>query len=446
MTDTSLPDDDVGTQFDPDQVKEKQKRVNDLKKNNIKAVFSTGPGRLALVFVVIAMVTLVIIGAVNIFKKRPPPQTTEPGVGANAVLSVPHAGDPVATSDYEARMRQQNITAQAEAAKEEGRSYIPPPILREEQETALPKPSQTPPAEQSPIVDTKQSAAGPDPNQLAALKEERNRIKSEQVMPQVMTVLGKSDNGQPRSPFGTSYYDLPNRNTPQQQLQTASLGTNTNSRLQQGAVAFQGGDVKRGKPLIQAGDGYYCELDNPINTNSARTDVFATCYQGVVDKAKAVCKWERSPESSLEATVTVFCNTLAIPGKPSLPIQAVAFDESTNLSGMADDVNYHSFQRYGGLFVASLLRGLGNAASMVTGSTTTVSNGGVAITQTQTDPIDTNREVKIALGEVGKTFADSLQRRSDMIKPTVKVGSVYDKNEKKGVRLVFLADVYEEKK
>lgn len=401
-----------------------------LKKANIAAVFGSGMGRIALICVGGAFFVLICVAVYNLFGKKPPMHHDSVPAQAALLNSPSQGGDLGVASDVEEAMRKEANNRNAEEAQAAGAPYMAPPVLRVDTETTKTAPDEKktdPEAERRKQTAPEAAAANQMNAQLLAeMKTLRAQLLAE-VTPQMIVAMGKTEG--PGPSITTGNYTLPDRSKAD-----AAVGVNYASAT---ASVANSATTAKPKPFIAAGEAFYCELKFGINTDAAQKNVFANCYQGKMNGATLVGKSEQSGEGSNESSVSLTFTTLARPSKPSLPVQAIAIDDQTENAGLADDVNNHTIERYGGLTLASLARGFGKAASIITGSTTSTSNG-INVTQTTAiDPIDGARQVKIALGEVGSAVGDSLQKRSDSIKTTVKVFSG------KSIRIVFLSDVFE---
>lgn len=424
--------DDINNAFDPEREERERKAVNELKKHNIKSVFGSGAGRIAGIVVGLAFLLLIIVGAWNMFGKRKPPPTDNAANGA--VLSAPLPGDPTVMTDQEAELRRRAIGERAKEAQEKGGGYIAPPVLRSEnQQDPGPPKAPAQPASAAPPVLTDPNADADRARRIAEMQKMREQIKKDEVMPQMLVAMGRDPKGASQPTFTTGMYNIPDR-TPKQaamQSSTGAAGT-TNTAVMASAAAKE--------LIIQAGDGYYCDLQFGINTDAPRNEVFASCHQGKLKNAKLTGKYDPPKEGSSDPSVTVTFSQLSLPNRPAIAVQAVAIDDISESTALADDVNNHTVRKYGGLFLASLARGFGQAASIVTGSTISSTNGATSTTTTTVDPISGAQQTKIAVGAVGTTLGESLQKSSDAIKPTVKT------NRNKGIRVVFLSDVFDEKK
>lgn len=438
---------ELGNQFDHDQHSERQRQLRALKSQNIRSVFGSGAGRLAIVVFGGAMALFIIVGAYNLFKRKP--VATPDNHADRAVVHAPtNGGDMMVTSDAEAQLRRQANNQKAEEAARQGKSFMPPPVLKadsapaSQNTTASPNPTgsmdrraQQLASEHAPAAIANSAALAAREAEIAAVRQKWEATRVKQIEPQLQAVLGRTEQGQAQGTFSSSYYALPDR-TPKPPATPPGTAAPAGA-----ATALANAQTSRTdqKPFIEAGDGYYCETDYALTTDSARNDVFATCYQGKLAGAKLIGKFQPSPENASEGSVSVLFSTLSLPGQKSIPIQALGIDDASQTSALADDVDDHTFRKYSGLMVASMLKGIGQAASMVTGTTTTTATGASATTTTITEPMTTSREAKIAAGQVGIAIGNEMEKNSANVKRTVSV------NAKKGLRVVFLADVYTEK-
>lgn len=435
-------DSDLDSEFDSEEAQRVKDQTKELKKNNIKKVFGTGVGRLALICIVLVFLLGFGFGFYKLFGKSAPKVPSDMGNNvSSAVLETPNMqASAIAASEVDAQMRRQNLINQAASAQANGTGFIAPAVLQSDgsvEAGAINPVPVTEGAKQTATADMPVTGeyttvmANDRAQQINALKPLKDQIVKNEAMPQILVALGRDREGKAVQSFVTGFYSLPNRT----KIDVTSLSA---AAIPSQIAAQQ--EILRGAPFISAGDSYYCQFDYGINTDAARNDVFATCAQGKLTNAKLIGKYDAAKDSATEGGVSVLFSLLSLPGKQAIPIQAIAIDDINETSSMADEVDEHNFRKYGGLFVASALRGFGRAASIITGSTVTMSNGAQAVTTTTTDPITTARQAKISAGEIGITLGDAFQKSSDGIKRTVKVVA------KKGIRVVFLVDVHEEKK
>lgn len=436
-------------EFDPEAQRRAAKEMKALKKANLKAVFGSGIGRISLFVFGGAIMLLLTLGAYKLFGGKAPLPKTPSNTASEAVLpGQAVSADTTVATEREAQMREELYRKQAAEARAGGQPYIAPPIRRDE--TAPLQPPVT-----KPLVETQKPAAA-TPNEvdlanaqrgqggsnqqqmdhdLNALKELVTRIKKEDVMPQVLTALGKDDASKPRTTFTTSVYAVPVK-----QIQAPQ----TTGQPQVGAAGAMGlpaaaSPTVAGRcatPLYQAGDGCYGILKYGINTDYPGKNAFATLYQCKgIEKATVIGKYDEADQD-----VGVIFDKLAIPGRSSLSIQAIAIDDATWGTGLADDVDNHYVRRFVGTGLAALMTGIGKAASLPQGAIATTGFAGSTTTVATQEPISATRQAKIALGEMGTAVGGEIKKQNDTLKPTKRV------NSEKNIGVVFLNDVCEEKK
>ena len=123
--------------------------------------------------------------------------------------------------------------------------------------------------------------------------------------------------------------------------------------------------------------------------------------------------------------------TLSRPGMGTYSINAVAVDDNFS-TGMATDVNNHSFKKFVLPTLAAFIQGYGQAFSR-SGSTVVIGPGGSTITQ---EALTADQARKAALGEAGSVLTDNLLTNAD-VEPTVKL----DCGGGCPVSLLFLSDL-----
>lgn len=456
----------VGNQFDPEQVKQDQETQKQLKKENLSAVFSQGKGRLSIIAVVVTFFAVFVYGLTQLMGGGGTVQSE--AKGNDAMLGTPSNGDPRVASQEEANMRAAQNANQAGQAQQQGSPYLAPPILHSDASgvggvvgtkndlaPAVPTQSipvvttptgtlpqsqpvavagQPQPQSQTPTQNGSGTSSVPDAAQLSRqqqLQLARDRVAPE-VKPQILFAMGRDKDGQPRTGgYVSVQYGLPDR------TKTESAAAAANSASSNGAGASQANSqsVANKKPLVDAGEMFYATLRFGANSDDGTRVAFATIHQGKLKGTTVIGKAENRGES-YEFTF----DKLSIPGYGVLAANAIAIDESTYRTALADDVDHHTLQRYGSVFLASALTGLGRAAQIVTGTTTVTGVGNTSVASTTVDPVSARQQTKIALGEVGTTIGEELKRQNSALKPTVVV------NTNKGIGVVFISPVYEEKK
>lgn len=182
--------------------------------------------------------------------------------------------------------------------------------------------------------------------------------------------------------------------------------------------------------VVQAGTIAYATLDVSVNSDFSGP-VIATLHDGPLKGSKLI------GQKTLEREMLVVkFNRISRPGGAALQADAYAVNindaERFGETGMRTDIDRHFFTRYVLPGAAAFLRGVGEAISR-TGSTSTT---GVLGTTTTTGTLNTSQQVKVGIGEVGRTVADDLAKNRSQ-GPTVKMAA----NTEIGV--VFAADVTE---
>lgn len=457
-TENTEDKDVVGTKFDPDAQHEADKRIKELKKANLRAVFGGGIGRLSLIFVGIAFAVLISFGGYKIFGAKAP--AAPPPSAANAMIGAPGAqgADTFTANDREAEMRRQRNQQQAEEARSSGAAYIAPPVLNSPQaggEAAQPHPSSQPPTstateqatpkgtpEEQRVQLQNQAAQTNSPRPSAAemqqrevlfgeIKQLREILKKDEIMPQIMVASGRGWKGEDVRTFSTSSYPLPDRTKVTQQA--AAVGGS--------APAAQ---AVLNTALFNAGDACYGFPDFSINTDNPGTDVIASIpvCKGLKN-LRVIGKYELKNQAQ---AISFSFTKLNVPGKGTFPIQAIAINEKTYGTGLADSVDNHYLRRFGATALASFISGMGKAAQVVTGTTTTTSTGVSSQTTTVQSPMTTGRQMKIAAGETAQQIGDELKAQNQNIQPTIIVYGPQEKNKGSGIGIVFLSDVVIEEK
>jgi intracellular multiplication protein IcmE len=185
------------------------------------------------------------------------------------------------------------------------------------------------------------------------------------------------------------------------------------------------------KPLLKAGNVLYATLDSEVNTDDGG-DVFATVRGGVWDGCKLIGRIERAPRN-----INLRFNLLAPQDdRETITINALAIREEDARAGIADDIDYHTIERYSSLFVGSVLSGLSKAAQQPRGDTVVLPNGQVIVSQ----PEPGGKQIAMyALGEMGIN-ASAEVRKNFSQPPTYKTAA------NKGFGLYIMADVFGPKK
>ena len=176
-------------------------------------------------------------------------------------------------------------------------------------------------------------------------------------------------------------------------------------------------------PVLRAGHQYVAR-----STMAANSDVggpiILELVNGPLRKHRMIGKFERKDEwLRME-----FRSLVGL--KDPVKINAIGLDMETVLNAVGGDVDYHTFYRYGWWGFGTVLSAIGKAAER-NADTQTIYVGDNVV---QDSKSDTNREIKMALGDLGQSIGDVMKDRIN--RPlTVSV----DVNQLVGV--VFMDDV-----
>lgn len=163
---------------------------------------------------------------------------------------------------------------------------------------------------------------------------------------------------------------------------------------------------------IKAGSVMFAILNTPINSDQKNARILATVVQGPLRGSKLMGTFTRQDDR-----VILKFDRLSVPyAEKSQTIDAYAIDADTARTALASRVNHHYMLRYGSLFAASFMEGLGKTIRQ-SGSQTTVSQAG--ITQTFPD-LGAGEKALGALGTVGQRYAQNM-KKNFTVPPTVYV-------------------------
>jgi intracellular multiplication protein IcmE len=449
---------DNNTQFDPDRQKRENEKTRELKAHNIRAVFGTGAGRVAIIVVGLAMVSMIAFGLYNLFS---PKAVTRRAAPNEAMLGVTgRDGDPVAANATEASARAAQNDAEATQAAAQGKPYMAPPLL-----VASGSQAQQPvggdamaPASQSgdavpttgqttdPQRHARGGRGGVSDEQIVSrygYREVSATIGASEVTPQILAIARGQDPTQQRraAPYQIAYYPVEES----QQNYGASRGLGVQTLAQQtgvpGAATVAGASAvaapKHAIPGFGAGDAFYCKFYFGINSDLPRRDAMAKCFGGAADGATFLGKAEPSAEGVSEPGFNVIFDKLKLPGHNVIDVNAAAVDVATMEENVADDVNSHSGVKFSELALAGLMKGVGTIANQAQVNQQTQTVGNVSTTTYATLKPDVFQIVGGAVGGVGNAVGEYFQKKSDALKTTIKVWP------KKDIGVVLFSDVTE---
>lgn len=192
------------------------------------------------------------------------------------------------------------------------------------------------------------------------------------------------------------------------------------------AVAGSGsGSVKKGASFIRTGTVIPAMMLGSLNSD-APGPVVAQITTGPLAGSRLIGTFQSTGKKLL-----INFTTLSRPGLGTFSINAVAIDDNFS-TGMATDVNNHSFKRFVLPTLAAFVQGYGQAFGR-SGSTVVIGPGGSTITQ---DALNADQARKAALGEAGSVLTENLLTNAD-VEPTVKL----DCGGGCPVGLLFLSDL-----
>ncbi|MBB3923900.1 DotG/IcmE/VirB10 family protein [Xanthomonas arboricola] len=322
-----------------------------------------------------------------------------------------------ATPEYDALLGKSNAE-QAQTALKTGESSIPVPRLSADAPT-LSDEAQEPATPQPATEATQPQAAAPSytPEQLQQHEAEvQARMKS------MRDQLGKI----------TAYWSVQSHTTTmiasekedQAQAQASAVAAGL---PQSGAIASNVTQL----PSLKIGDMLYATLDTAINSDMPGP-VLATVRQpGPFQGAKLIGQMQQNGQAK---AVGIQFSAMAVPGEAtSRSISAWAVDPNQDYrSALASDVNNHYFIRGLSTFVGSFMSGYADGLISGGQNQQVIQNDGYAVVQQ--DAYTTRQLNQIGLGNVGRKWAQEMDKSSDL-KPTITVDAGID------VGILFTQDV-----
>lgn len=137
--------------------------------------------------------------------------------------------------------------------------------------------------------------------------------------------------------------------------------------------------------IARAGDVAYARLDRGFNSDDPGAPIFATIVdideRGMSGPLNGTRLMGTIAYSASQASLQ-FTQLIWQDGR-SQPLKAIAISEAEARTGIADKVDYHTLERYGGLLLGSLIQGVGQVGQMITqnnGTTTIDPTTGLIVT------------------------------------------------------------------
>lgn len=179
----------------------------------------------------------------------------------------------------------------------------------------------------------------------------------------------------------------------------------------------------KGPVIIKAGTTMFTRLDTGVNTDKGK-NLFATVIGGKFNGAKLI-----GTVSVNTADIEFNFTRMLFKGE-DYAIQVRALTLGTKQSGMADKVQKHTLQKFGGMVTAGIFEGYGQAYQNI-GSTQITNTGNVISTKEEPN----NKEIAgNIIGNVGTEMAN--MARTSTVRPTT-----YIVNSGKVFEVFFDADV-----
>jgi type IV secretory pathway VirB10-like protein len=283
---------------------------------------------------------------------------------------------------------------------------VPPVEVPQEVPVQTPPPVEQPPVYQEPQpVAVAPAAPTHSPEQYAAMQTAlQSYLQAWQVSPNPSQEF--NFNGQEPKPQAN-----------------VDQATGANSGTMAGTVAGSSG--KRGASFVRTGTVIPAMMLGSLNSD-APGPVVAQITTGPLAGSRLIGTFQSTGKKLL-----INFTTLSRPGLGTFSINAVAIDDNF-ATGMATDVNNHSFKKFVLPTLAAFIQGYGQAFSR-SGSTVVIGPGGSTITQ---EALTAEQARKAALGEAGSVLTENLLTNAD-VEPTVKL----DCGGGCPVGLLFLSDL-----
>lgn len=435
---------------------------SEVRIQNLKQVFGSGAGRIFIVVAVIAIIVFISIAVRGLSGKDEIANSKNTGVDQPSTPVVSASNAPITSS--EAKRQSEYDKQQAEKAAENGSTFQPPfqtNIVQDTNANSHDKTSEQTSffneqqLKQLKLSDTETSPADTKDNKNATATKDSN---NEAVQNQYQLSQEQSERLQKRYDSEVKNRDVYVDSLRKLALKnmenflgegsndalnnygkytTVSYGTPGNQKTkdinagllkEKGAIS-PGTDMQHSttkKVLIKTGNTMYAALTSPVNTDEG-LDVTATIYGGKWNKSVLIGKVVRTADN-----INLIFTTLAPQDeRPTMKINAIAIRESDASRGMATDIDRHILQKWGSLFVSSVMSGYAKPFQNV--GQTTYSNN--TTTQTKNEP--SNKEIFAStIGDIGQNASSEIKKGFDR-------EDTYSTPNNTGFALFFLDDVSE---
>jgi len=195
-----------------------------------------------------------------------------------------------------------------------------------------------------------------------------------------------------------------------------------------GASGGVAGSASQKPPIIKAGSIVFAVLDTSVNSDYPGP-ILATIVSGKFSGARLMGRLTTFPPYGKKVMLNF--SMMDVKSRPqTISVNAVAIDPDTARTALSSHTNNHYLLRFGSLFAASFLEGLGQAF-LQSGQMVTSTSSSTIVTS---PGLSTAGKGYVALGNVGNKFGSVLENVYNM-PPTVQVYSGT------GLGILFLSDV-----
>ncbi|MBV53731.1 MAG: type IV secretion protein IcmE [Coxiellaceae bacterium] len=207
-----------------------------------------------------------------------------------------------------------------------------------------------------------------------------------------------------------------------QALATAPVEQNSNA--QAGGAGQNDSNANDGK-IYKAGTVMFAVLDTSINSDET-TPIMASIVSGPLKGSKLLGNFKR-----YDKKLMISFNVLNNPKlSKTIAVNAVAIDPDTARTALSGEVNNHYLLRYGSLFAASFMQGMGEAYQSFDSNSGTVYIGDTY----NDDPPNATQVTLQGLGQVGQSMGNEM-------KPIFNKGPTIKINSGTGMGLLLMKDL-----
>lgn len=182
------------------------------------------------------------------------------------------------------------------------------------------------------------------------------------------------------------------------------LATNVSAVAPPPGVIVPEGEIEYAQTLIEANS----DIPGPV---------LAQVVTGPLAGSRLIGSFETSEEGYLVLTFKT-----AVVDRQSIPINAIAVDPDTNLTGVATEVNHRYFKRALLPAAAAFVEGFADAISQ-SGRTTVTISGDSVTSVTDSEDLTNDQEVALGISEAGQEISDFIEDEADKTKMMVRVAA-----------------------